>query len=97
MTASDHVPAHSRYFLAILERLQMLQEPENGVLVTYLHRLSHQADVLRSSKFKHLVQDAEGEDDLSLASVVRAHAQHVADHALEPAEVGVDQGTPTAA
>ncbi len=64
---------------------------------TCSYRLLRQTDVLRASKFEHLVQGADSEGDLRSASSIRARAQPVPDHALEPADVGLDQSAPVIA
>ncbi len=53
--------------------------------------------MFRASGFEHAGQDADCELDLQATPAVRARAQCVPDHALEPADVGLNQGTPVVA
>src|SRR4051812_20719036 len=50
------------------------------------------ADVLRASELQHAVQDLDRHVHLSRPTLVRARAQPVPDHALEPADGGLGPG-----
>ena len=58
---------------------------------------SHGLDVLRASQVQHAVGRTDGNRRLRRPTPVRAGAQPVADHPLEPADVGLDQGAPVVA
>src|SRR3954466_9842260 len=55
---------------------------------------SYGADILRASELQHAVQYVGGDRHLGLPAPVRMRAQCVADHPLEPRDVGLDQGSP---
>ena len=66
----------------IVERAQSFQP----------HLKSSNPDGDRASKLQHAVQDMDGDGNLGGAAVVRAKAQAVADHLLEPPNRGFNSG-----
>ncbi len=59
--------------------------------------VSRGPDVLRASQVQHAVQHADGDGHLGRPTPVRAGTERIADHTLEPADVGLDQRAPVVA